>query len=568
LDRIAALPPALLIGVASAAFVLLSIFPLLGDSCVNDEIAHLPAGYSYWKKFDFRMNPEHPPLAKLLAGAPLQFLGLQWPQDETYWRKGEEWGFGYRLLYQSGNDADRMVFWGRLPMLIWGLLLLGSVYAVSRSLFGPRGALISLALATFCPEFLAHSHLVNTDAPIAATMFLTIVCFWKFSERPSWRWSLACGATLGLALAVKFSAVMLVPALLWFLAASFFGRKAGRPGWGMLLLFLGAIAAVSLSVIWASYGFRYRASPDPSWAFPWKQEWLAGSVIGKAVSVARSLRLLPEAYLYGFSYFHDQSQARHAFAMGIYSTEGWGWYFPFAFLVKTPTPHLVLYGWGLVASYRRIKNGDLRDQFLLVPLIIYWVLAIMSRMNIGVRHILPVVPLMIVLAGGIDLDSLRGSARVWKARGVLGLLTLSAAGVVLAAPYFLAYFNLPALLVREPHGILVDSNLDWGQDLARLKKYMDRHGIASVKLGYFGNASPRQLGLKHEQLPGSNMYKEVEPEWPVAEEFLPGDYVAISATNYVGLLIPERNFYLSRFGRLKPVAVIGHSILLFHLGER
>jgi hypothetical protein len=215
-----------------------------------------------------------------------------------------------------------------------------------------------------------------------------------------------------------------------------------------------------------------------------------------------------------------------------------------------------------------MSRGDLRDQFLVIPLIIYWILAIMSRMNIGVRHVLPVVPLMIALAGGIQYEDVGRSLGRWQARIAVGLLAAAALEVGLSAPYFLAFFNTPACLLFQRHEMLVDSNLDWGQDLKRLKRYVDRNGAAGLKLGYFGNASPAQLRLDHEQLPGSNMYRQVELDYPTAEEFRPGDLVAISATIYAGLLIPDREFYRSRFGSRKPDATIGHSILIFKLPPR
>ena len=412
-------------------------------------------------------------------------------------------------------------------------------------------------------------------------MFLTVYCFWRFATLPSLRWSLASGLSLGAALAVKFSALMLVPALLWYLGAAFYTRARSAPaaessaepaplraGWLKPALLVGLIAVVSLGSIWAVYGFRYRASPDPTFEFPWKPLAADASAISKSIAFGRAHRLLPEAYLYGFSYFHDQSQARHAFALGQYSSEGWGWYFPFAFLVKTPVAHLVLYAWGLYWCWRRMSRGEPGDQYLVIPLIIYWILAIMSRMNIGVRHVLPVVPLMIVLAGGIEIEGVRRSLSRAHATLATALLAAAVLEVGLAAPYFLAFFNAPACLLRERHELLVDSNLDWGQDLKRLKRYVDRQGERGLKLGYFGNASPAQLHLDHEQLPGSNMYRQVELDYPVAEDLRPGDLVAISATNYVGLLIPDQNFYRSRFGNRKPVATIGHSILIFQMPSR
>jgi hypothetical protein len=150
----------------------------------------------------------------------------------------------------------------------------------------------------------------------------------------------------------------------------------------------------------------------------------------------------------------------------------------------------------------------------------------------------------------------------------IGLFAALALGVAVSLPYDLAYFNFPSTLVWERHEMLVDSNLDWGQDLGRLKAFMDRRGIESIKLAYFGNASPRHLGLTHQILPGVNAYTRFEPEWTPARVWVPGEWVAISATLLEGVLQDDRrDFYRESFGRMEPVERIGHSILVYRVPE-
>ena len=579
LDRLSEIRPLILLAGASVVFVSLSLWEMADESITTDELVHLSAGYTYLAEGDYRMNPEHPALAKILAAAPLMFMRLRWPAEDEFWRKGLQWQFGYKFLYQSGNDPDRVLFWGRVPMILWGLLLLGSVYVVSRQLFGPRGGFISLALVTFCPMILGHAHLVTTDVPIAAMLFLTATVFWLFAEGPSFTRAIVAGLVLGGALAVKYSAVMLGPALVWFLVVAWVKRaKEARQGiptwrarlrtasrWIALLLVIGV---VSVGVIWACYRFRYRASLDESFLFSWSFEGKESSAIGKAIAFARAHRLLPEAYLNGFGYMFENAQGRNAYVLGMHSKIGWWWYFPFAFLVKTPFPTLLLMAWGLWASLRRYGARLGPDYFLVIPLIIYWVLAIASSMNIGLRHVMPVYPIMATLAGGIPLETIPGRGGILAKRVVLGMLGLVACGCLVAGPYYLAYFNLPSTLAFDRHFMLTDSNLDWGQDLKRLKTWMDREGIARIKLMYFGNASPRHLGLHHERHHAANMYQAYEPEWKWTNEFKADDYVAVGATNYSGVVLgPLTDYYLKRLGPLKPIATIGHSILVYRLPE-
>ena len=571
LDRISALPPAVLLGIAALFTVVLSIVGLRGECVTTDELVHLPSGYTYLTTGDFRMNPEHPALAKMVAALPLLALSPRWPATD-HWAKGDEWGFGYHFYYDDGNDPRRILFWGRLSMLFWSVLLLGSIYATTRELFGRRGALIALALAAASPMALGHGHLVNTDVPVSCLLLLAVAAVWQLTRTPGWRWCLYSGAALGGAISVKYSAVMLAPAVI--LTAVLSQHVGVRPAEAegsrrRLLRLLGFVAAAGVlawAIVWAVYGFRYRAAPAGDFQFSWSQEYLTGTVLGRCINLARRVHFLPEAWLSGFSYMHHSTQARYAFAFGQYSDQGWWWYFPAGFLVKTPAATLLLMGWGLWASGRRYRSGDARDFFLVIPLILYWVLAMNSNINIGIRHILPAVPLMTVLAGGIEYPGAAVLLGRRTAQLVLALLLTAFAGCLTAAPHFLAYFNAPSLLFAERHEMLVDSNLDWGQDLYRLKAYMDRNGIRKIKMAYFGNGSPRRAGLDHESLPGAHIYTFYEPEWKHAHGVRAGEYVAISATNLVGVLfIDDRFYYQRKFASMTPVARIGHSILVYRM---
>jgi Dolichyl-phosphate-mannose-protein mannosyltransferase len=231
-DRVVALPAPLLLGVLFAAFLGLSVWEMHDESVTTDELVHLSSGWTYLAAGDFRLNTEHPLLTKAVSSLPLQLLNLRWPTSDD-WDFGRQWQFGFRFLFMSGNDADRILFWSRLFMLPWGLLLIGSVYGITRSLFGPSGALLSAVLATLLPMFLGHAHLVTTDVPVAAMMLLTAWGFERLAGRPTLATSLICGALFGVALTVKFSAVLLLPPMFWFLATRWIPplwrlRKAGR----------------------------------------------------------------------------------------------------------------------------------------------------------------------------------------------------------------------------------------------------------------------------------------------------------------------------------------------------
>lgn len=582
LDRIAAQPPFCLLGLAMLVYAALSLIDMSGESITNDELVHLSAGYTYISKHDFRLNPEHPPLAKMLAALPLRLMNIQWPARSDYWKHGDEWEFGYHFFYQSGNDPERMLFWGRVPMIAWGCALLWCIYSVAASLYGPKGGLVSLVLATFCPTVIAHGHLVTTDVPVATALLTAVIATWKLLQKQTALRTISCGVCLGIALATKFNSVMFLPAfaLIGIVAWIRGPANAVNPTSASRLratlapvlhwtVRIACIAVLAYGVLWGTYGFRFHASPDPTFTLASKFDPANHSMIAKCITFAQVHRLLPEAYLNGFRYMHEQAQLRDTFAFGFYSERGWWWYFPAAFLVKNPVPTIILVGWGLWAHLRRTREGANSDYFLIIPLIVYGVLAATSNINIGIRHILPIYPVLLILAGGIPLDQLPRRLRWTSSQRVMALLLLNIGGCLVSVPHLLAYFHLPSRLIWKPHEMLSDSNLDWGQDLGALKRYMDRHEISRIKLAYFGNGSPRSLDLQHERLPSPNMYSQYEPEWKEATRYKGGEYVAISAVTLMGVLWPEsRYFYLQRFGYLTPVDSIGGgSILIYRVPD-
>lgn len=557
MDRLARVPPAAVAAAGAMVFVLLSLPGLWTESSTYDEGIHLSAAVAALRG-DRRWVPEHPPLGRLPASLPLLFHRPALPDDRLLLERADHWGFGFRFLYQVGNDADRLLRSGRAAMMVWGVVLLVSVYEVARRTYGSEAGLIALVLMAFSPTLLAHGHLVTTDTAAACLMFLAVAAFHRWTRASTAATTAAAGLLLGAALAAKYTAILLLPLLgLMALAARF--RRTAQDVSPRIprLASLAIIGALSLGVIWVAYGFRYAAAQDPGFRFAPHPE-RSGAVPG-AVELARRFRLLPEAYLYGVAELHKhQSEGHWAFAAGQTSKTGWWWYLPFCILVKTPVAALVLLAWGLRAWYRRSWHEGEKDDYLVLAAGILLLGAMKGTLSIGIRHVFPVFPFLAVLAGGLAAD--RRRLRV----AVPVLLAVAALEGLSGAPSFLSYFNLPARALAEREDLLVDSNLDWGQDLARLKAYADRNGIDRLKLGYFGTASPRHLALRHERLPGLNVYRNHEPEWREAA-IEPGDFVAVSVTNLKGVYLEDQDFYRRALAGLRPVARIGDSILLYRI---
>jgi hypothetical protein len=601
-----------------AAFAALALLAAARQSPAYDETAHLAAGLTYLERGDFRLNPEHPPLLKVLAALPARAL-RPWPEGgagddsiagralEKVWDSapgGEnaQWVYAYTRLYgptdaalaRAGvsrvselpteaaltredfhNDADRLFFRARLPLTALAVLLGLLVWAWARELHGPAGGLLALSLFCFSPSFLAHAPLVTTDAGFSV-FFFGAAFFWRRALRGARAGDAAAAAgCCALAAVSKFSAVLLAPALAAQALAQIASApraQRGRLAARAALLAAGA-AVCGWAAIWAAYGLRFAAAPRASTAFRW-DEVLSGG--GAGVSLLRHLRerrLLPEAFIYGAAFTKHRAAARSSFLLGRVSTGGSLAFFPAAFALKTPLPVLALMAAGAaLLARRRGRRPDLAC--LLAAPAVYAAAALASRLNIGHRHILPVYPFLFVAAGAAAAPR----RRVSPAAVALGGAAAAAvsAMLVFAPPWrpqrvypdFLAYFNEAAGGPRGGSRALVDSDLDWGQGLKSLSSWLARRGIAEpVNLCYFGTAEPRFYGVRFVNLPGGLPFA---PQVAFRKARAPG-WLAISATNLKGVyqddgLRAAWADFMARTGAER-AGTAGRSIFVYRLRE-
>jgi hypothetical protein len=562
---------AALLGVAVLLQAGLSIHAMRGNSATFDEGAHLPAGYTHLTLGDHRLNPEQPPLVKLLAALPLLAVHPAMKLDDSAWALGRQWEFGQRFLYRW-NDADRLLFLGRLPVVALASCLVAAVYFESRRRFGPIPAAAALFLAALSPDVLAHGALVTTDLGFALFFFLAVLAFARLLERATMLRFVAAGLATGAAFATKFSAPILALVLLVLgLVAAFDGRpmelsRAGRttllaaPGQRLrhVALLLLTVSGLTLASIWASYGFRYALSPDPEVRSAQRAplEHPASGWPGEAILVAARAHLVPEDYARGLLFVMTHSEARPTFLLGRLSDHGFPLYFPITFLLKTPVPLLLL----TVLALARTRRLAWRDAcFLWVPVIVYLALTATRGLQIGHRHLLPIYPFLFVASG-------EAAGRLVAWRRPIGLALAAtlgawyAAGTLRTHPHHLAYFNEIAGGPANGWRLLVDSNLDWGQDLKRLAAWMRDNRVERVKLSYFGSALPAYYGIDSETLPGYTAPHAAR----VTREVRPGDVVAISATNLQGVYLePEDRALMARFRERGPIGRAGYSIFVY-----
>ena len=465
-------------------------YAVRADGLTIDEVVYIGAGYSHLRG-DYRLNPEQPPIAKMVGALGLQGLGTPLGLEAG------EWSYGYAFVQRNTLPPETIIARARTGAVLLTLCLGLAVWRWTRSSYGQGAALLALILLAFHPSILAHGHLDTTDLPGTLTMFLGSWAFWRWSERPSPGRALLVGALVGLAVATRITSWLLLPT---FVLLEAFARRKARDR-VILGLF---ILALTPFVIWAAYDFR--ATPSPL-------VLRAGAVAPPATMIDALGRfvaaLFPEAYVDGILDVAAHNSGGHpAYLLGTMSTTGWPYYYLVAFLVKN-TPGFLL---GILAAlYALARNRPLGrlEAHLFVPAALMAALASWGHIQIGERYILPMYPYLIVLMASLVVGL---PAR----RFVIPLiLALHVAPALLEIPRgYIPYFNPFAGGPDGGYRVLVDSNLDWGQDLPRLAQYMKERGITKIQLGYHGSDNPDRFGIERDDLPGANLFAAHPPKDP------------------------------------------------------
>lgn len=566
----------IVIGFFALIFSSITISSSLQKSPTYDEPFHLFAGYSYLRWGDFRTYPEHPPLAKLLAALPLLAMNIKDPRPlSPYWDLIPEnhdsgWLVAHQFIFLE-NDAETLFFYAKFPMIAIGILLGVFIYLWTKELSGFSAALSALFFYGLDPNVLAHSPLTHTDIPFTAFFFIGTYFFWHALGRLSWSNLFLASFFFGLSAITKYSFFAIIPVwgafgLLKIFSSeplqctiSIFRKIPDR--WRKMTLLVGLLLSVGLTayfLIWASYAFRFKATAGDGPLLNFSVFQAQVGFLQTWASLAIQLQLFPEAWVYGLLYVL-QFLKRPAYLLGEVSDSGFWLYFPVAFAAKTPLPTLLLLFGALGFLFFRWKERQ-AELFLLIPVIFYFALAVLSGLNIGLRHLLPVYPFLFVLIGGAAAKLWSGGAV--KRWGLILLILWQLWSSLSVYPHYLAYFNELVGGPKNGYKILTDSSLDWGQDLKGLKRWMDENGVRTIQLGYFGTADPKYYGINAVYLPGSILFSSQ----PVGKSEEVPEYLAVSATYIYGVHSgkPLKEFYKPLRFR-KPIATIGHSIFIYRL---
>jgi hypothetical protein len=467
---------------AAVAALLVALALQLGlavrsDGLTSDELLYIPAGYLHAARFDLSLDTTHPPAAPALAGLALWGARVVVPEREP----GEETlAYCFRFLHHANGGR---LLWqrARVPAVLLTMALAAVLWAWARSVYGTAAGLVALALAAFDPSLLAHGHLATTDVPATLAMVVAAWAYWRWSARPSAGRAFALAAAVGGAFAVRVTGGLVLPGFvaleLWTLWRARPEDRAPRIRAALAAVAIG-LAVVPL-VVWAAYGFH-------------------------PAGLAR--------YTENVRFQLDHDRRGHlTYLLGEVSRRGWPYYFAVALAVKSTLGFLL--GLGLAAGVTTLRRPDTARAHWWLP-----ALAVMGALSaggiqIGERYLLPVHAFgVLLIASATPLLIASGAGRAALAI----LLAAHVVPAVRAAPRgYLAYFNALAGGTDGGHRVLLDSNLDWGQDLPRLADWARREGGGEIALGYVGADDPSRLGIAWRDLPGRNLYGSAGADVPL-----------------------------------------------------
>jgi 4-amino-4-deoxy-L-arabinose transferase-like glycosyltransferase len=507
-------------------FLILCVSTALRTSGTCDEIAHhIPVGYILLTKGDFKMDSSHPPLSRYIVSLPLKlFMPLKVPADKTQWRRPDRSEFGRDFFFTYNHQPRRMLFYSRLAVILVSVICGLILFFWANALYGNTVAFLSLLLYSFSPNILAHAGLATTDMTATCCMLLSIATFWLFTKNASLKNVIRAGFCLGLAQLSKYTAILLYPIflLLWIFELKMTLRGKRKSFFFKLM----AVIFISLIVIWVGYGFA--TEPILKDAMRVEEKLNIAHTIVKKISPSvneASLTHLDNfllhmpvpcgTHLLGIlGVFRHGYEGHGTYFLGRWLKTGSPFYFLVAFFIKTPIPTIIFLFIGFIMLLR--KKIERNERFIFLTIAIFFITASLSSLQLGLRYILPIYPFFFIIAAkGIEALQ-KKRAKVFAFLLLVWLVVSS----LLAWPNFLSYFN--ELIGGPDNGykFLRDSNLDWGQDLPALAKYLKRNNISEVTFEYFGQDEPAIYGINSLKFSKEEFKKPLSKVYAISVQYL------------------------------------------------
>lgn len=442
-----------------------------------DEPTHIACGLEWLTDHEYTIDLEHPPLARIAAGIGPFIVGAHIPPKDQLATKGPLILYDSPSYYRTLASARA----GELPFFILACLI---VWLWGRRVYGRFVGLLAVVLFTTLPPILGHAGLATTDMAIGATLPAALYALNAWCEKCTWKTTTVLSIAIGMALLSKITFFLFFPVCgLLIILLQCFQRKITRAH------FLHAFAATGgvFLLVWAAYWFSIVPVPTngntggSSASLP---------AFVKTVTEDQGVLYLPAGQLYlGILQARAHNYYGHlTYLLGKSSTSGWWYFFPVVLGNKTPLAFLAL-----CLAFPWVFRRAARAQW--VPFacaIAIFISVLPSRIDLGIRHILPMYPLLAISAGGVAGHLLEARSRLVKAVCAVALCWHIGSSIV-AHPNYLAYFN--ELSFGEPEYVRVDSDLDWGQSVEQLSRWTRKERVGQIGFAGFGSTNPSLHGL-------------------------------------------------------------------------
>jgi Gpi18-like mannosyltransferase len=527
------------------------------NTCVtHDEYWHIPVGLWNLTHGEFHYDNLNPPLPRVLSAIPLVIAGAETgdvADDADKETRADT------FVAANHDRYSRLISLSRLSTIAVSLFVAGLLASWALELFGPGAAVTSVILWCFSPNVLANAPLVTSDVPAACAMLLVIRAAWKYAERPTWRRALWLGFWFGVAQLVKFTCILAAPMII----AIWWVRRCGNGDcdkqktsvtakqWAALLL---------VTILTVNMGFLFRGTGRPLNEF--KPQSQSMTAIQRLVPWTTMPVPLPADYIEGIDHQRTIMEQLHpVYLNGKWSFEGFRSYYLYTLWYKTPHATQILAAVSLLVTIwpsRSHRNFRLQAAILL-PVLLLTLVASLSHMQLGHRYLLPVFPFLFLFAGQVASVGVR---RIGLPQFLAIAATFGLASTLRCHPHYLSYFNELSGGPETADTLLVDSNLDWGQDLFELRDFVKEHDVQDLRLAYFGMVNPVDLGIPY-SLPNND---SLRPGWyAISVNFVRGGPHTIRHPDGRYDAVMFNTFGWFRLPEIQPVATIGHSIRIYNL---
>jgi len=517
-------------------FILQCAWFIRTQSFTNDEPEHIVAGLEAWRFGEFKQWHDQPPLGRLLFALPLV---------------NSNWSYQYIAdqVHPVAPAPEVWLYRARPVNVILGVMLLLLIWGTARKLFSETTANFVLALAVLSPELIAHFSVATIDGVGCLCVFASVVQWMRYWRNPSRAQTTILGVLLGFLLLSKFNSPPLFALALLAVLVVAPGEVKFNPQ-GLQWRRTGAVFFIACMVLWSGYFFHVSkvtfADQMVTIHFSGYTKLLQYEMPTLNTPITIFLPACEWMTGLGMVIFHN-IEGHRSFLLGHYFAEGSKLYFPVGILLKWPLMVLLLGTAGAYIVLRR-KVAGWRDLLLMSILpAVYFVFAITAHINIGIRHVLPLYPFLLLYVGAV-VEWACGLRWRWTKLVLGALLIAQVADIARYAPDYLSYFTV---LVKPANTwqLLSDSNTDWGQGMVALRRYQNTHPNDSIHLAYVGEVDPAYYGIRYTRL---------------KEEDRPTGTVIVSATHLSGQLLKDH--YAYRWLFQYPVkTILNHTLYVFEV---